>query len=88
MSTISQPGILTGVPKPETETEPQVDNYLTYGDEKKGIMGTIWSWATTVDHKRIGIMYMFTVLGFFLVGGIGALLVRTELFTPDPTLAG
>lgn len=38
------------------------------------------SWLTSLDHKRIGIMYMITVLTFFLVGGIFALLIRAELF--------
>ena len=29
----------------------------------------IWSWLTTVDHKRIGILYLYTALTWFLVGG-------------------
>lgn len=37
---------------------------------------------STLDHKRIGVMYLFTTLLFFLVGGIFALLVRTELWSP------
>ncbi|MDX1958202.1 MAG: cytochrome c oxidase subunit I [Leptospiraceae bacterium] len=55
------------------------DNYINH---EKGI----WSWLTTVDHKRIGILYMITILSFFLLGGIFALLLRLELFTPGPTL--
>ena len=43
----------------------------------------IGSWVTTVDHKRIGIMYMYTAFVFFLFGGIEALLVRTQLAVPD-----
>ncbi|MGZ3698974.1 MAG: cytochrome c oxidase subunit I [Bdellovibrionota bacterium] len=43
----------------------------------------VWSWLTTIDHKRIGVMYLFTVLGFFLVGGIFALLIRLSLFNPN-----
>src|SRR3990170_947047 len=43
----------------------------------------IWSWITTVDHKRIGIMYGVTALGFFLLGGIEALLIRLQLSTPN-----
>ena len=43
----------------------------------------IGSWVTTVDHKRIGILYMYTAFAFFLVGGIEALLVRTQLAVPD-----
>ena len=85
MATITQPGVITGVPDPVRQ-EPAVDNYLTYGDEGKNILARAWSWATTVDHKRIGLMYLFTVLTFFLIAGLAALLVRTELFTPGPTL--
>ena len=47
---------------------------------------TIWSWMTTVDHKRIGLMYLVSVSAAFAVGGILALLVRAELFTLGPTL--
>ncbi|NNF58781.1 MAG: cytochrome c oxidase subunit I, partial [Rhodothermaceae bacterium] len=43
-------------------------------------------WATTVDHKRIGIMYLISVAFFFSVGGILALLVRAELFTVGETI--
>lgn len=39
----------------------------------------IWSWLTTVDHKRIGLMYLFSITFFFFVGGIAALIMRTEL---------
>ena len=43
----------------------------------------IRSWVTTVDHKRIGVMYGVTALVFFLVGGIEALLMRIQLMRPD-----
>jgi cytochrome c oxidase subunit I len=45
--------------------------------------GRIASWVTTVDHKRIGILYLWTTLGFFAVGGFLALLMRTQLLTPN-----
>jgi cytochrome c oxidase subunit I len=48
---------------------------VNYLNESSGI----WSWLTTLDHKRIGIMYMLSVLTFFLIGGIFALLMRLEL---------
>jgi cytochrome c oxidase subunit 1 len=48
----------------------------------------VWSWLTTVDHKRIGIMYLVSVLIAFLLGGIFAMLIRLELLTPDPTIMG
>ena len=42
------------------------------------------AWLTTLDHKRIGIMYLFTTMLFFVVGGIFSLLVRLELLKPGP----
>jgi cytochrome c oxidase subunit I len=44
------------------------------------------SWVTTVDHKKIGIMYGAAGLIFFLVGGIEALLIRIQLARPDGSL--
>src|ERR687897_2164820 len=41
------------------------------------------SWFTTVDHKKIGILYGATALLFFVVGGLEALLIRTQLYAPD-----
>ena len=40
------------------------------------------SWLLTVDHKRIAILYMFSITFFFFIGGIYALLIRLELLTP------
>ncbi len=42
----------------------------------------IYEWITTVDHKKIGIMYMVTAFICFLIGGILALVIRTELAAP------
>ncbi|HEU5301740.1 MAG TPA: cytochrome c oxidase subunit I [Acidimicrobiia bacterium] len=42
-----------------------------------------WSWFTTVDHKKIGIMYGAAALLFFVIGGIEALLIRLQLFQPN-----
>jgi cytochrome c oxidase subunit 1 len=39
----------------------------------------LWSWVTTVDHKRIGIMYLFTTFFFFAAGGLMALVIRLQL---------
>jgi cytochrome c oxidase subunit 1 len=44
-----------------------------------------WSWFTTVDHKKIGILYGITAFGFFLIGGSEALLIRVQLARPDQT---
>ena len=77
---------MTTVPLPTSgpirdtiEARPDSDNYLTH---TRGVL----SWIFTLDHKRIGVMYMWSVLGSFLLGGIFALLVRTELLTPGPTI--
>ena len=43
----------------------------------------LWSWLTTVDHKRIGALYLFTSLFFFFVGGFEALLIRIQLAGPN-----
>jgi len=46
----------------------------------------IGSWIYTVDHKRLGIMYLASILLFFAIGGFFALLVRIELMTPGETI--
>ncbi|HEX5247963.1 MAG TPA: cytochrome c oxidase subunit I [Gaiellaceae bacterium] len=48
--------------------------------------GRVASWLVTVDHKRIGIMYIATSLFFFVLGGILAVLMRAQLATPNGTL--
>jgi cytochrome c oxidase subunit I len=48
--------------------------------------GRLSSWLTTVDHKRIGILYITTSLLFMLLGGILALLMRAQLATPNEHL--
>ena len=49
--------------------------------EKTGL----WSWLTTVDHKRIGILYGATAFFFFLLGGLEALIIRIQLSRADNT---
>src|SRR5580698_865975 len=44
------------------------------------------AWLSTVDHKRIGILYMVTALVFFVVGGVEALFIRLQLAVPNNTL--
>src|SRR4030095_7104949 len=46
----------------------------------------VWSWITTVDHKRIGILYGVTAFIFFVIGGIEALIMRAQLARPDNDL--
>jgi len=47
---------------------------------------TVLSWLTTVDHKRIGILYGTSAFAFFLLGGIEALVIRLQLAVPDNSL--
>ncbi len=65
---------LTGEPKKWDEGEPTVPFF----SEPR----TFRSWAFTMDHKRIGIMYLVAILTSFLMGGIFALLVRLSLLAP------
>jgi cytochrome c oxidase subunit 1 len=68
----------TNVPVAEmhAEAQPSGVNYL---NSPRGF----WSWAGTLDHKRIGIMYLTGVSLAFLVGGVFALLIRLHLWTPN-----
>lgn len=52
-----------------------------YINEEPGLA----SWFTTLDHKRIAILYFVSVMFFFLIGGIMAILLRLELFAPNVT---
>jgi cytochrome c oxidase subunit I len=67
-------------------------NYLREpgpGPDVRGLRrvgGVIWSWMSSVDHKRIGLMYLFAISASFAVGGIAALLVRLELMGPQQIL--
>ena len=58
----------------DTEALPRV-HYLNDGQ-------TIKSWLLTTDHKRIGLLYLFSISAAFLLGGIFAGLIRLELLTP------
>src|SRR5689334_17420092 len=44
------------------------------------------SWFTTIDHKKIGILYGVTSFIFFLIGGAEALLIRLQLAQPNGTI--
>jgi cytochrome c oxidase subunit 1 len=74
---MTSPSATADVLAPPAESDS--DNYLTHD---KGIL----SWLLTLDHKRIGVMYLMCVMGAFALGGLFALLVRTELLTPGRTI--
>ena len=56
--------------------------YVSYLQQPKGIK----SWLFTLDHKRIGIMYLAAIMTFFIIGGILALIIRLELLHPGKDL--
>ena len=51
-------------------------------EESAGLLG----WISTVDHKRIGILYLLSAFGFFCAGGIEALIMRLQLARPENAL--
>ena len=56
-------------------------NYVSYL-ENTGRWKGILSWLTSTDHKRIARLYMFSIMVFFIIGGLLGLTMRTELFEP------
>ena len=46
----------------------------------------VFSWLLTRDHKRIAILYMISITGFFFIGGMAAMLMRLNLLTPNSDL--
>lgn len=72
MSVVTKP-VTMPAPSFEAGTE---DNYLTH---TSGFL----SWALTLDHKRIGLMYLAGVLASFAGGGVLALLIRLHLWNPN-----
>ena len=71
------------IPEVQTGADNQapVRNYLNaeYG---------VASWLLTKDHKRIGLLYLFSLTGIFIIGGLAALLIRLELLTPVADVMG
>ncbi|MBE1553592.1 cbb3-type cytochrome c oxidase subunit I [Sporosarcina limicola] len=51
--------------------------------QKKGFGATLWDWMTTVDHKKIGILYLAGGGFFFVLGGIEAMIIRLQLLRPN-----
>src|SRR4051812_32002832 len=50
--------------------------------------GRVASWLVTVDHKRIGILYIGTSIFFFALGGLLAVIMRAQLATPNGKVVG
>src|SRR5580704_11236315 len=63
----------------DTDAQPIPTRLFRRPTSTKGFVG----WITTIDHKKIGILYGVTSFIFFLVGGCEALLIRLQLATPN-----
>ena len=74
MSTTTQ-----NAPVEQGEPQEEETNYLNHET-------SIWSWLSTKDHKRIGVLYCVSLATVFLAAGVLALLMRAELSGPDQTL--
>lgn len=57
-------------------------NYLDYKGRFKGLLG----WILSTDHKRIGLLYLYSIMTMFVVGAILGLLMRFELIAPGKTI--
>ncbi|MBT7131244.1 MAG: hypothetical protein HN891_11110, partial [Planctomycetes bacterium] len=79
---MSQPDIDGRPDSDEVKTAAAATTVDESGPSYLTVTNTISSWVFTLDHKRIGLMYLIGVLFMFLLGGVFALLVRTELFSP------
>jgi hypothetical protein len=76
MSTVAHPtDVLT--PRLSPAAQPET-SYL-------GAERTVLSWVLTTDHKRIGVLYLFTTAIFLALGGAFAMVIRIEHLTPGAT---
>src|SRR4051812_41414066 len=68
------------IPEATTERAPvEALNYLNHRH-------TIGSWLLTTDHKRIGILYLISIIFFFAIAAVAAAVMRAELITPEGDL--
>jgi cytochrome c oxidase subunit I len=54
----------------------------TVGTSRRPLVDTLHEWVTTVDHKRLGLMYILYALVFLLIGGVEATIMRVQLSAP------
>ncbi len=65
-------------------SEGREPSYLEYQGKYKGI----FAWIFSTDHKRIGLLYLYSIMVFFIVGAILGLLMKLELLAPGKTIMG
>jgi len=56
-----------------------VSDHTSHAPNRSGL----WDWLTTVDHKKIGILYLIAGGFFFILGGVEAMLIRLQLIYPE-----
>lgn len=56
---------------------------VSIAETEKSVLDSMHSWLVTVDHKRLGLMYILYGLAFFTVAGVEASLMRIQLAVPD-----
>ncbi len=61
-----------------------IKSFYEYEGKHKGILG----WILSTDHKRIGLLYLWSMVGFFLVGVFLGFLMRLEMLSMGPTIMG
>ena len=71
-------------PQRPAQSAPETKGLLKRPDAETGVV----SWLTTVDHKRLGILYFVTTFGFFLLGSVEAFLIRLQLAAPNQQIIG
>jgi cytochrome c oxidase subunit I len=59
-------------------------SYLQYKGRYKGI----FAWILSTDHKRVGLLYLYSIMVFFIIGAILGLLMKLELIAPGKTIMG
>ncbi len=59
-------------------------SFLEHKGKYKGILG----WILSTDHKRVGLLYLYTILAFFSIAAILGLLMKIELIAPGITIMG
>src|SRR5580658_1531866 len=64
------------------------DSVKERSEQPSSMAAIVHSWITTVDHKRLGIMYLMYAMLFLGIGGVEAMLIRLQLAKPDSHLVG
>ncbi len=54
--------------------------------EENGRFRGFWAWIFSTDHKRIGLLYLLSILSFYAIGVLLGFLIRLELIAPGPTI--